>query len=312
MAGRLDLGYQTNSRAASCSALLILEARQPKCPSFLVDMCDVVGYVLDFGLEHFLECDQPAFAMHASASPGSFRQRAQHQSHLGAHPFHEGELGIQVVLVVAERCREPALVVADQERPFLGDDPLHAVAPGLFAVDQVADDLERAPLAGNRPRFELRGAHVGNGPSQLDWAIEIRVDLLAKRDGGMVLISECSDRPYQDSCIDMATDLRKSRSHVRRSQDQLIVWRCPMRNRSTDVQRLQCFGHDPERSTSDSQVRIIIRSDWYPPQARCALNYLSALTGQENMSRALRDRASDAGEVLRVAVGPDPVTTDPR
>ena len=45
---------------------------------------------------------------------------------------------------------------------------------------RVADDLEGAPLAGDRPCFELGGAHIGNGPSQLDRAIEIRVNLLAK------------------------------------------------------------------------------------------------------------------------------------
>ena len=137
VASRLaQLTDQTSSdtQANPLLARSLLEACQPEGTSFLVDMRNVVGYVLDFGLEHFLECDQPAFAMHASASPGGFRQRAQHASHL-AHPFHEGELGIQVVLVVSERCREPALVVADQEGPFLGDDPLHAVAPGLFAVD---------------------------------------------------------------------------------------------------------------------------------------------------------------------------------
>ena len=49
-----------------------LQACQPQGKSFLVDMCNVVGHVLDFGLEHFLECDQPAFAMHASASLGGF------------------------------------------------------------------------------------------------------------------------------------------------------------------------------------------------------------------------------------------------
>ena len=178
-----QLSDQTTSRRSNAKLLFapsIVEAHEPQGPSFLVDVCNVVGYVFDFGLEHFVECDQAAFAMHASTSPGRFRQRAQYHSHLGTHPFHEGELGIQVVLVVSERCREPALIVADQQGPFLGDDPLHAVAPGLFAVDQVAYDLEGAPLAGDRPCLELGGAHIGNGPSQLDWAVEICVNLLAK------------------------------------------------------------------------------------------------------------------------------------
>ena len=38
----------------------MLHLAQPKGLSFLHDMRDVVGHVLDFGLEHFLKRDQPS------------------------------------------------------------------------------------------------------------------------------------------------------------------------------------------------------------------------------------------------------------
>jgi hypothetical protein len=41
----------------STAACLPLPLAEPKGPSFVVDMRDVMGYVLDFGLEHFLKCD---------------------------------------------------------------------------------------------------------------------------------------------------------------------------------------------------------------------------------------------------------------
>ena len=175
-----QLGDQMNSWRSVHRERSSIFSTQSESSPFLNDMRDVMGHVLDFGLEHFLKGDQPSFAMNAGTSPGRFGQRAQHQSHLSTHPFHEGKLGFEVVVVVAENCSEPALVVADQEGLFLGDDPLHAVAPGLFAVDQMAYDLEGAPLSGHGPCLELRNAHVGDGPSQPDRAIEIRVNLFAK------------------------------------------------------------------------------------------------------------------------------------
>ena len=132
------------------------------------------------GLEHLLERDQPALAVHAGARPGRLGLGAERPGHLPPHRFQQGQLVLQVRLLVGERGREPALVVADQERPLLGDHPLHSVAPRLLAVNQVADDLERAPLARHRARSQLFGAEVRDGAAEPRQAGQIGVDQVAR------------------------------------------------------------------------------------------------------------------------------------
>jgi hypothetical protein len=58
----------------------------------------------------------------------------------------------------------------------LGDHSLHPMTPGLFAIDEMADHLHRAPLAGHRPGQELLGSQVGDSATELHRSFKIGLD----------------------------------------------------------------------------------------------------------------------------------------
>ena len=128
---------------------------------------------------------EPSLAVDSGGRPGPFGDRPEDPRHLLPHLVQQGELLLQVAIVVAQRGREPGLIVADQERPGLRDHALHAVAVGLFAVDEMTDDLQRAPLARHRPCPELLGGHVGHGAAEQGGALEVGLDEVgSSRHGG--------------------------------------------------------------------------------------------------------------------------------
>ena len=58
---------------------------------------------------------------------------------------------------------ELVLVVADQQRLVLGDDPLHPVDRDQLRVLQVNDDLLNRPHARHRERHQVRARQAGDG-----------------------------------------------------------------------------------------------------------------------------------------------------
>ena len=125
-------------------------AGSPRALRFSSDVRQVMGHVLDLGRSISSSVMSPrslCTPVRDQAASGRPRERP---GHLSPHPLQQGQLLLEVGLVVGQPGGEPGLVVADQQRPILDDHPLHPVAPGLLAVDQVADDLERAPFPRHR------------------------------------------------------------------------------------------------------------------------------------------------------------------
>src|SRR5207248_6898843 len=88
-------------------------------------------------------------------------------------------------LVVGQGGGEALLVGAEQLRPVLGDDALHAVGQDGVEVGEVADDLQGAPLAGDGAGGELLAAHAADGGAQGGGAGQVGVDHGGERHGGL-------------------------------------------------------------------------------------------------------------------------------
>jgi hypothetical protein len=172
--------------AATASAVeFILEGRRrgppplaspgshPQRLAFLLDELDVMRNVVGRSGEQLLQRERAALVVHADALQRLVRQGAQDAGELAARPFHDRQLLLQIAAVVVQRRGETVFVGAEQGRLVLGDDPLHAVGVDGVEVRQVADDLERAPLARDGARQQLLARHAGHRLAKLPRAGEV-------------------------------------------------------------------------------------------------------------------------------------------
>ena len=79
-------------------------------------------------------------------------------------------------MIVGEARGEKSGVALEQLRLLECDNPLHAVGIDRLIIGKVAHDLQRGPLAGNRPGDELGVSHAGNGAAELARARQVLID----------------------------------------------------------------------------------------------------------------------------------------
>src|SRR5438874_10967538 len=129
--------------SARCSGQIrgLEAAGKPQRSSFLGDEFEMVRDVFDFNSEVLFQSDQATLVMHAVAGPAAGRQRAQNASQLSPRLLKNGQFLFQIAFLITQGSSETALVIADQQRTVLGNNPFHAVYPGLIRVDQMANDF---------------------------------------------------------------------------------------------------------------------------------------------------------------------------
>ena len=95
----------------------------------------------------------------------TFGKASQNPSHLFADRLDQQKFLVGIPLVVGQPGSERLLVTAEQGWFVLGNHSLYPVRTDDLEVCQMADDLQRGPLAGNGPGEELLAAHPGSSLS---------------------------------------------------------------------------------------------------------------------------------------------------
>jgi hypothetical protein len=130
---------------------------ESKCASFLNNKAQMMVYVGDFNLQHFLDVYAAAFVMNAYPRQGMRFQAANDLRQLTACSFAEIQFVEYFATVILQSCRKERFVVADEQGFFFRDDPFDTVRPGLIGVGQVAHDFENTPFARHGPSSQLLG-----------------------------------------------------------------------------------------------------------------------------------------------------------
>ena len=93
---------------------------------------------------------------------GVTRKGTEDAGHLVPTLLQEGHFFLGVAVVVGKPGGKARLVVAEEQRPVLGDDALQAVDPRLVRIGQVADDFQRAPAARHGAGQQLLAAQTSD------------------------------------------------------------------------------------------------------------------------------------------------------
>ena len=130
-------------------------------PLFL-DEGDVVFQMTDGVQQQLPQRDQPTLGVDAGTLQRLLRDGLEDAGHLAAGEGDQGQFFFEVAVVVADGLGVGLRVSGHQQRAVQGQRPLQAVCEELLAVADVADDLQRTPLPGDRAGKKLVAGHAGD------------------------------------------------------------------------------------------------------------------------------------------------------